>query len=66
MTMLGISSSPIRNGNVDRMVKFILENSGKPFKFINLKITKDLFKRWEDSPEAVRQAKAIAKKLLDL
>ena len=64
--MLGISSSPIRNGNVDRMVKFILENSGKPFKFINLKITKDLFKRWEDSPEAVRQAKAIAKKLLDL
>jgi len=31
MTVLGISSSPIRNGNVDRMVKFILENSGKPF-----------------------------------
>ncbi|HIJ57403.1 MAG TPA: flavodoxin family protein, partial [Deltaproteobacteria bacterium] len=36
MTVLGISSSPIRNGNVDRMVKFILENSGKPFEFINL------------------------------
>ena len=36
MTVLGISSSPIRNGNVDRMVQFILENSGKPFEFINL------------------------------
>ena len=31
MTVLGINSSPIRNGNVDRMVQFILENSGKPF-----------------------------------
>ena len=36
MAVLGISSSPIRNGNVNRMVQFILENSGKPFKFFNL------------------------------
>ena len=32
----------------------------------NLKITKDLFKRWEDSPEVVRLVNAIAKKLIDL
>ena len=36
MTVLGISSSPIRNGNVDRMVRLILENSGKRSEFINL------------------------------
>jgi hypothetical protein len=32
----------------------------------NLKITKDVFKRWEDSPEMFRLAKAIAKNLLEL
>jgi multimeric flavodoxin WrbA len=36
MTVLGISSSPIKDGNVDRMVQFILHHSGKPFEFINL------------------------------
>ena len=36
MTVIGISSSPIRGGNVDRMVQYILEHSGKPSKFVNL------------------------------
>jgi len=36
MTVIGISSSPVKGGNVDRMVRYILEQSGKPFQFINL------------------------------
>jgi len=36
MTVIGISSSPIRGGNVDRMVQYILEHSGKPTQFVNL------------------------------
>ncbi len=36
MTVIGISGSPIKDGNVDRMVQYILEKSGKPFEFINL------------------------------
>lgn len=36
MAVIGISSSPIRGGNVDRMVQYILEHSGKPAQFVNL------------------------------
>lgn len=36
MTMVGISSSPIIGGNVDRIVQYILEHSDKPTLFINL------------------------------
>ncbi|MFH1955233.1 MAG: flavodoxin family protein [Pseudomonadota bacterium] len=36
MTIIGISSSPILNGNVDRMVQYVLGKSGKPSEFINL------------------------------
>jgi NAD(P)H-dependent FMN reductase len=36
MTVIGIISSPIRGGNVDRMVQYILEHSGKPAQFVNL------------------------------
>ncbi len=36
MTIIGISSSPIVGGNVDRMVKSILQKSDKPSEFINL------------------------------
>lgn len=36
MTLLGFSSSGIRDGNVDRMVKHILELSGQPYEFIRL------------------------------
>lgn len=36
MAIIGISSSPIRGGNVDRMVQYILEHSGKPAQFVNL------------------------------
>jgi len=36
MTIIGISSSPIVDGNVDRMVKSILQKSDKPSEFINL------------------------------
>jgi len=34
--IVGISGSPIINGNVDRLTKAILEKSGKETKFINL------------------------------
>ena len=34
--MVGISSSPNIGGNVDRMVQYILERSGKPSYFVNL------------------------------
>jgi len=36
LTVLGFSSSPIVGGNVDRMVKAILEKSGKSMDFFNL------------------------------
>lgn len=36
MTLLGFSSSGIKNGNVDRMVKQVLETSGQPYEFIRL------------------------------
>ncbi|MDZ7640697.1 MAG: flavodoxin family protein [Desulfurivibrio sp.] len=36
MTLLGISSSPIQGGNVDRMVRYILQKTGKDAKFVNL------------------------------
>lgn len=36
MTIYGFSSSPIIDGNVDRMVQYILEHSGKPSEFVNL------------------------------
>ncbi len=36
MTILGISSSPIKGGNVDRMIQFVSEKSGKQSEFINL------------------------------
>ena len=36
MTVLGISSSAIKHGNVDRMIQFVLEKSAKQSEFINL------------------------------
>ena len=36
MAILGVSSSPIRGGNVDRMVQALLEKSGKTTEFVNL------------------------------
>ena len=36
LTVLGFSSSPVIDGNVDRMVKAILEKSGKSTEFFNL------------------------------
>ncbi len=36
MAVIGISSSPIRGGNVDRMVQYILNHSGKTTRFVNL------------------------------
>jgi multimeric flavodoxin WrbA len=36
LTILGFSSSPVIDGNVDRMVKAILEKSGKSTEFFNL------------------------------
>jgi len=40
MSIVGISGSPIINGNTDRLTKAILEKSGRETKFINLsKIT---------------------------
>jgi len=36
MTVIGISSSPIKGGNVDRMVQYILECCEKPSEFVNL------------------------------
>ena len=36
MAIVGISGSPIVEGNVDRMTKAILQGSGKESKFINL------------------------------
>lgn len=36
MVMVGISSSPIIGGNVDRMVQHILDSSDRPTYFINL------------------------------
>jgi multimeric flavodoxin WrbA len=36
MTILGFSSSPVRSGNVDRMVKVLLKLSGKEVEFVNL------------------------------
>lgn len=36
MAIVGISGSPIRNGNTDRLTKAILSESGKETKFINL------------------------------
>lgn len=36
MAILGFSSSPIKGGNVDRMIQALLEKSGKTTEFINL------------------------------
>jgi multimeric flavodoxin WrbA len=36
MVVLGFSSSPVRDGNVDRMVKQLLEETGRETRFINL------------------------------
>lgn len=36
MTVFGFSSSGIKNGNVDRMVKQVLESSGQPYEFVRL------------------------------
>jgi len=36
MTVIGISSSPIKGGNVDRMVQYLLDHSGKSTRFVNL------------------------------
>lgn len=36
MAIVGISGSPIINGNTDRMIKAILEESGRETKFVNL------------------------------
>ena len=36
VSVVGISSSPVKGGNVDRMIRYILDKSGKPSRFINL------------------------------
>ena len=36
MSILGVSGSPVVNGNTDRMVKALLERSGKETVFVNL------------------------------
>jgi len=36
MTIVGVSGSPILNGNTDRLVKVVLEQSGKEYVFVNL------------------------------
>ena len=36
MTVVGVSGSPIVDGNTDRMTKALLEQSGKDHMFINL------------------------------
>lgn len=36
MTIYGFSSSPIIDGNVDRMVQYLLDHSGRQSEFINL------------------------------
>jgi multimeric flavodoxin WrbA len=36
VTIFGFSSSPVVGGNVDRMVHYILENSGRTYEFVNL------------------------------
>ena len=36
MTLVGISGSPIPNGNTDRIVKAVLEQCGKDYIFVNL------------------------------
>lgn len=36
LTLVGISGSPIVNGNTDRMVKAVLGKSGKDYVFVNL------------------------------
>ena len=36
MTLVGISGSPIPNGNTDRIVKAVLEQCGKDYTFVNL------------------------------
>jgi len=36
MTIVGVSGSPIVNGNTDRIIKALLEQSGKEYIFINL------------------------------
>jgi len=54
LTVLGFSSSPIVDGNVDRMVKFVLQN---------LKISQDLFKQWEDFPELIRKIEKLSQDL---
>lgn len=36
MTIVGVSGSPILDGNTDRMVKALLEQSGKDYVFVNL------------------------------
>ncbi len=36
MTLIGISSSPVQGGNVDRMVQFVLNRTGKDTQFVNL------------------------------
>jgi len=36
MVVLGFSSSPVRDGNVDRMIKALLEMSGGEAEFVNL------------------------------
>jgi len=36
MTILGFSASAVKDGNVDRMVRTVLEKSAKPYEFIRL------------------------------
>jgi len=36
MTLLGFSASAVKNGNVDRMVRTVLERSGEPYEFVRL------------------------------
>jgi len=67
MTIVGISGSPIVDGNTDRIVKAVLEQSGRDEeKLRSFQLTQDRFKRWEDCPETVSQVKTYANMLSEL
>jgi shikimate 5-dehydrogenase len=63
--IIGISGSPIKNSNTDRLIHAVLESSG-----LSSEVTPEKFCNVEDQTETWEQAKAlgqeIARKLSDL
>jgi shikimate 5-dehydrogenase len=63
--IIGISGSPIKNSNTDRLIDAVLESSG-----LSSEVTPEKFCNVEDQTETWEQAKAlgqeIARKLGDL